>query len=498
MEIIQNIALGINVVFSLKGILTVAIGVIAGTIGGAIPGINAAMTMALLLPFTLTMEPLMAIIMYCGVYCGGQYGGSIPAILIGTPGTPSSAATVMDGYPLHLQGKTGKALGMSLYSSVTGGLISAILLMIFVIPLARGALAFGPAEYFSLALMGLTLIASLSENVFKGLIAGALGLIIATVGLDPFAGKVRYGFGNVNLIEGFEIIPFYMGIFALSQVMYLIYEQRKRAKTEYKVLSKYPTFGEYKSCFPTTILGSLIGVFVGALPGAGASIACWIGYNEAKRWSKHPEKFGTGIMEGIAAPESANNGSTGGAMVPLLALGIPGSNSTAIMLGVLIIFGIRPGPLLFIDTPVIPYSIFVALFVASVLMLFIAFLLTKALIKIVNIPDAIMNAGIAVLVFVGAYSINNSMFDIFAVLLFGILGFILKIYKYPITATALGFVLGYLVETNFRRALAMSHGSWLIFIQRPISLVLIIVAIASVIFAIYRNYFKKSKDAKSA
>jgi len=498
MDIIQNILLGTSVVFSIKGISTVAIGVIAGIIGGAIPGINAAMTMALLLPFTWGMEPLMAIIMYSGIYCGGQYGGSIPAVLIGTPGTPSSAATVMDGYPLHLQGKTGKALGMSLYASVTGGFIAAIILMILVIPLAKVALAFGPAEYFSLALMGLTLIASLSKDVFKGLIAGSLGLLIATVGLDPFAGKVRYGFGNVNLIEGFEIIPFYMGIFALSQVMYLLYEKIKRVKVEDKVISEYPTFGEYKSCLFIMVLGSLIGVFVGVLPGAGASIACWIGYNEAKRWSKHPEKFGKGALEGVAAPEASNNGVTGGAMVPLLALGIPGSNSTAIMLGVLIIHGLRPGPLLFVRSPVIPYSIFVALFVAKILLFFIALFFIRGLMKIVNIPDAIMNACIVALIFVGAYSINNSMFDIFAVLLFGVLGFILKVYNYPVTATALGFVLGYLVETNFRRALAMSHGSWLIFLQRPISLVLIIIAIASIIYAVYMNYFKSSKSVKSA
>jgi len=455
------------------------------------------MTMALLLPFTWGMDPLMAIIMYSGIYCGGQYGGSIPAILIGTPGTPSSAATVMDGYPLHLQGKTGKALGMSLYASATGGFIAAIILMILAIPLARIALAFGPAEYFSLALMGLTLIASLSKDVFKGLIAGSLGLLIATVGLDPFAGMVRYGFGNVNLITGFEIIPFYMGIFALSQVMYLLYEKIKRVKAEEKVISEYPTFGEYKNCLPIIVLGAIIGVFVGVLPGAGASIACWIGYNEAKRWSKHPEKFGNGAIEGVAAPESSNNGVTGGAMVPLLALGIPGSNSTAIMLGVLIIHGLRPGPMLFATNPIVPYSIFVALFIANILMFFVALMMIKALIKIVNIPPAIMNAGIVALIFVGAYSINNSMFDIFAVLLFGVLGFILKVYNYPVTATALGFVLGYLVETNFRRALAMSHGSWLIFIQRPISLVLIIIAIASIIFAVYRDHFKSSEGAKS-
>lgn len=495
MEFLQNIALGSSVVFTFKGISAIIAGVVAGTIGGAIPGINATMTMAILLPFTWGMDPTVAILMYVGIYCGGQYGGSIPSVLIGTPGTPSSAATVMDGYPLHLQGKTGLALGMSLYASVFGGIVSSVALMIFAIPLAKVALAFGPPEYFALALLGLTLVASLSTDVFKGLIAAALGLLLATIGLDPFAGIVRFGFGSENLIEGFEIIPFYMGIFALSQVLYIIFKKIKRAVVEYRITSKYPSTLDFIRCLPSMLIGSVIGMFVGAMPGAGASIACWLGYNEAKRWSRHPEEFGKGSLEGVAAPEATNNAVTGGAMVPLLSLGIPGSSSTAIMLGVLIIHGLRPGPMLFVTNPEIPYSIFVSLFVSNIFMIFVALLLIKLLIKVVNIPETIMNACILAIIFVGAYSVNNSMFDIFTVLLFGILGLIMKIYDYPITATALGFVLGYLVETNFRRSLTLSKGDWSVFMTNPISMVIITLAVLSVVYAVYCNHFRKKRGA---
>lgn len=494
MNLFQNIALGSSLVFTIKGLIAILAGVITGTVGGAIPGINASMTMAILLPFTWGMDPTLAIFLYVGIYCGGQYGGSIPSVLMGVPGTPSSAATVMDGYPLHLQGKTELALGMSLWASASGGFISATVLMILAIPLAKVALAFGPPEYFSLALLGLTLIASLTADVFKGLIAASLGLLLATIGLDPFAGMVRFGFGSRNLIDGFELIPFYMGIFALSQVLYIIYKQIRRSDIDInKIITKVSMFNEYVRCLPTILLGAIIGIFVGAMPGAGASIACWIGYNEAKRWSRHPEKFGKGALEGIAAPEAANNAVTGGALVPLLSLGIPGSNSTAIMLGVLIIHGLRPGPLLFVTNPEIPYSIFISMFVSNIFMIFVGLFFIKILIKIVNVPVAIMNAFIIAIIFVGAFSVNNSMFDVLAVLIFGLLGLIMKIYDYPVTATALGFVLGYLVETNFRRALTLSRGSWAIFIQNPISLVLITISIISVVYAIYRNYFKKQK-----
>jgi putative tricarboxylic transport membrane protein len=278
-------------------------------------------------------------------------------------------------------------------------------------------------------------------------------------------------------------------------VLYIIFKKIRREVVEYRITSKYPSTLDFIRCLPSMLMGSAIGMFVGAMPGAGASIACWLGYNEAKRWSRHPEEFGKGALEGVAAPEATNNAVTGGAMVPLLSLGIPGSGSTAVMLGVLIIHGLRPGPMLFVTNPEIPYSIFVSLFVSNVIMIFVALMLIKLLIKVVNIPETIMNACILAIIFVGAYSVNNSMFDIFTVLLFGVLGLIMKIYDYPITATALGFVLGYLVETNFRRSLTLSKGDWSVFMTNPISMVIIILSILSVAYAVYCNHFRRKRGA---
>mgnify|MGYP000374463793 CR=1 FL=1 len=495
----ENLLTGLENVFTLNNMLAIWLGTLAGTIGGAIPGINASMTMALLLPFTWGMNPITALLMFVGVYCGGQYGGSIPAILIGTPGTTSSAATVVDGFLMHQKGQTGKAVGISLLSGGVGGFISTILLIFIAVPLASIALAFGPPEYFGLAIMGLTMIASLSgKNIVKGLIAGAFGLLLSTVGLDPFSPAIRFSFGSLNLVNGLEVIPVMMGMFAVGQVLYQIRSHEDLPGLDEKAMTQFPTWQEFWRCGPAMVIASVVGMIVGIMPGSGASIGCWIGYNEARRWSKQPELYGTGIMEGVAAPEAANNAVTGGALVPLLALGIPGSNSTAIMLAALMIHGLVPGPLLFLEHPDIPYSIFVGLFVANIAMLVVGYVFLKAAIKIVNIPEPILNAGIIALVFVGAFTINNNLFDVAVVFAFGILGYVMKVYGFPVTATVLGFVLGFLVETSLRRSLTLSDGSWMIFLERPIAAVLLAVAIITIVFSLYREFRPKSKDASSA
>ncbi len=491
--------MGLQIVFQPVSLLAVAGGVFAGIVGGAIPGINASMTMALLLPLTWGMDPAVALMMLVGVYCGGQYGGSISAVLIGTPGTSSAAATVLDGYPMHKKGQTGKALGMSLIASFVGGLIASICLFMMVVPLAKVALSFGPAEYFGLAVLGLTLIASLaSGNVIKGLMAGAFGLLLSTIGLDPFAGVGRFTFGRPELIGGLGLIPVMIGLFAggelLTQIRYGVQLQRI---TE-KVATAMPTWAELRSVVPFMLMGGVIGVFVGAMPGAGASIACWIGYNEAKRWSKRSHLFGTGILEGIAAPEAANNGTTGGAMVPLLALGIPGSNSTAVMLGALLIHGISPGPLLFRDMPKIPYSVFGAIFVANFFMLLMGFLFIRLCVRITNIRHPLLVASIFSLIFVGAYSINNNVFDVGVIIGFGFLGFLMRRYNFPTSATVLGLVLGFIVEANLRRALTLSGGSPSFLVQRPITFVLMIATVASLVVSLYREFQTSRKRLKAA
>jgi len=485
-------------VFKLQNLWATALGVAIGIIGGAIPGINASMAMALVLPFTWGMDAVAAILMMAGIYCGGQFGGSVSAVLIGVPGTTSSAATVMDGYPMHKKGQSGKALGTALIASTIGGYVSAVVLVMLAIPLAKVALAFGPAEYFGLAALGLTLIASLAgKSLFKGLLAGLFGLLLSTVGIDPFSGVSRFGFGNPNLSGGLDLIPVMMGLFAVGEVLEEIERKTKRQRLDEKASTALPTASEVKGFLPLVLVSALIGCFVGVMPGAGASIACWLAYNWAKTTSKHGHLFGTGVLDGVAAPESANNGVTGGAMVPLLALGIPGSNSTAVMLGALMIHGVNPGPLIFRDAPLIPYSLFVGLFIANTFMFAFGFLLLKPSIKVVNAPDAMLYSGILALVFAGAYSLTNDVFQVLVVVFFGVLGYFLRKYEFPPAAIVLGLVLGFILETSLRRALILGNGSWMVFFERPIAFGLLIATVASLMFFLWQHYGPKRKKVQA-
>ena len=493
--------LGLHTVFQPMSFLAIAFGVLWGVIGGIIPGINASVAMALLLPFTWTMEPQTAVMMLAGVYCGGEYGGSIPAILIGTPGTTAAACTVIDGYELHKQGKTGLALGTSLISSVFGGMISAIVLVLIALPLAKVALSFGPSEYFALALLGLTLVCSLGgNNIFKGLLAGAVGVFIATVGFDPFAGVPRFTLGSYDLAGGFEMIPVMMGLFAVSELFVQIEEVRKGGGviTSIKGDNRFPRWKEIKDFFGTMVLGSGIGTVIGAMPGVGATTAAFVSYSESKRWSKNKDSFGKGNLRGVAAPESANNACTGSAMVPLLSLGVPGSNSTAILLGALVIHNINPGPLLFTKNPEIPYGLFTSLFVSNFLMFFVGLLAIRIAIKVTSISKPLLIASIMALVFTGAYAYNLNIFDVIVTLAFGVFGYVMKKYGVPHTATVLGFVLGFIMEVNFRRSLIISHGDGVhALFNSPLSTVLLVIAALSVIFATWSS-FRKPVDIEGA
>jgi putative tricarboxylic transport membrane protein len=465
-----------------------------------IPGINATIAMALLLPFTWGMNPATAVFMLAGVYCGGEYGGSIPAVLIGTPGTNAASCTVFDGYELHKQGKTGVALYASLLASVSGGLIGAFVLMLVAIPLASVALAFGPAEYFALAAVGLTLICSLGEeNVLKGIWAGLLGILLSTIGFDPFAGIPRLTFDVISLSDGLKMIPLMMGLFAVSEVFrqaMTLSATGSKTVLEEKTDTSFPSWSMIKKWIPCNVLSSLLGVVIGAMPGAGATVAAFLSYTGVKKLSRNPDSFGKGNPLGIVAPESANNAVTGGAMVPLLALGIPGSNSTAIMLGALIIHNVNPGPMLFLNNPEIPYGIFISLFVANIFLFFAGLLCIKFAIKITNISKPALLAVIIALVFTGSYAYSGEIFDIGVALACGLLGLSMRKGKLPHAATVLGFVLGFIMEANLRRALIVSRGSyWNVFFNSPISTVLCVIGIISVLWALLRPLFKKSKLA---
>ncbi len=497
----ENFLIGLQALGSAEAFIAIAIGVIWGTVGGMIPGINGTIAMALILPFSWGMEPSVACMMLVAVYCGAEYGGSIPAILIGTPGTNAAAATVFDGYEMRKQGKTGLALYLSLYSSVFGGLFGTVCLILLAIPLASIALAFGPAEYFLLAMTGLTLICSLGEdNIFKGIWAGLLGILLSFVGLDPFAGSPRLTFGVLNLSDGLEMIPLMMGMFAISEVL----RQAQSAKRDEGKLitenndTKMPPLRELASYWKTQIQASIIGVIVGVMPGAGATVASFLSYSWAKKTSKNPDSFGKGNPIGVAAPETANNSVTGGAMVPLLALGIPGSNSTAIMLGALIVHNIAPGPNLFVNHPEIPYGIFSSMFVANLMMFFIGVACIKAAIKVTSIPKPALLAGIIALVFTGSYAYNGETFDVLVAFLCGILGLAMRRFGLPHAATVLGFVLGYIMESNLRRALILTKGSyWGVFTNSSITVILAVIALISIMLPLL-GPVKKKFQAKKA
>ncbi len=490
----DNLLLGIDAVWHLDAMLGIAFGVLWGVFGGMIPGINATVAMALLLPFTWGMDSHVAVMMLAGVYCGGEYGGSIPAILLGTPGTTPAACTVIDGYEMHKQGRTGVALGTSLISSVFGGMFGAIALIVVAVPLARFAITFGPSEYFALALLGLTLICSLGgKNVFKGILAGIFGIYIATIGFDPFTGTPRFTFGLLSLSSGFEMISVMMGLFAVSEL--LLQAETMHADDSFtlnsKVNTRFPNWKEIKSFLPTSLFSSVLGLGIGALPGAGATTAAFVAYSETKRWSKDHDTFGQGNIKGVAAPEAANNAVTGGALVPLLALGIPGSNSTAIMLGALVIHNITPGPLLFTQHPEIPYGVFTSLIAANFFMAIIGYMAIKVAIKITNISRPVLVACIMALVFTGAYAYSSDVFDIFVTLGFGVLGYVMKKYGIPHTSTVLGFVLGFIMEVNIRRAIIISQGDYIAaFFNSSLSTILIAIAFVSVVFTLWQNMKK--------
>lgn len=472
-------------------------GVAWGIVGGALPGISPSITMALLLPFTYDMPAIPAIVLLASTYVGAEYGGSIPAILIRTPGTNAAAATAVDGYELQLQGRGGEALGMSLVSGVTGGMIGLIFLVVFTEPLASVALAFSFPAYFALGVLGLSVIASLSGgSLVKGLIAGIVGLMIATVGTDPLSGVGRYTFSQAELLGGIPFILVMVGLFAVSELMIQAGKPGNEQAASGQTRIRLPSFANWRKVWRAQGIGSGVGIFEGVMPGAGGSIAAFMSYNEARRWSKEPEMFGKGSFEGIAAPETANNAVANTALVPVLSFGIPGSNSTAILLGGLLIHGLQPGPLLFQQEPEFVYGLFAGLGVANISLFVIGVLMLSPAIWLVNRPKPYLLACIMVLVLSGTYSINHTVFDLYVVLACGALGYVMRLLGFPFLPMVLGLVLGYLIESNYRRALQLTGGDHIVFVQDPISLGLLIAAALFVVGSAARDIATARKAAR--
>ena len=466
------------------------LGVVGGIIVGALPGLTASVGIILLLPFIYHLDASTAMIMLCGMYCGAIYGGSISAILISTPGTPSAAATVLDGYPLAQKGEAGKAIGVATIASATGGIISTFCLMFIAPQLARVAIKFGPEEYFALMIFGLTIIASVSgKSLIKGLISGFFGLLIATVGLDPVTGYARFSFNIPNLMSGFTLLPVLIGLFAISQIFVQLETVGKEIH-HYKqeIKNVLPSFKELKKLFAVIIPCSFLGTFIGVIPGTGGAIASFLAYSEAKRWSKNPESFGKGNIIGVAAPEAANNGTTGGAMVPLLSLGIPGDVVTAVMLGALLLIGIRPGPLLFTEHPEIVNPIFAGMLLANVLILLLGILSVRLFPQVLKTPKSILFSVIFTLCFLGAFSLNNSVYDMFIALVFGIIGYIMKKNAFPVAPVVLGVILGPILEDELGRALIISHGNWTVLFQSPIAIFFYTISLLSLSYSLKRQF----------
>jgi len=469
------------------------LGVSGGIVVGALPGLTASVGIILLLPFTFQLDPGTAMVMLCGMFCGAIYGGSISAILISTPGTPSAAATLLDGYPLAQKGQAGKAIGIATIASTAGGIISTFCLMFIAPQLARVALKFGPEEYFALMVFGLTIIASVSgKSLTKGVIAGLFGLLIATVGLDPVTGYARFSFGIPDLMGGFALLPVLIGLFAISEIFVQLEDvTRAKVRVYQKVGNVLPTLQEIKSVSLVILFCSFLGTFIGVIPGTGGAIASFLAYNEAKRWSKDPDSFGKGNMAGIAAPEAANNGTTGGAMVPLLTLGIPGDVVTAVMLGALMLIGLRPGPLLFKEHPDVVNSVFAGLMVANFLILLLGILSVRLFPYVLRVPYAILFPIIFTLCFLGSFSLNNSVYDMLVALIFGVVGYIMKKNGYPAAPVVLGVILGPIAEDELGHAMILSKGQWQVLFQSPIALFFYGLSAFTVVFSLKRELGKR-------
>ncbi len=497
---LQYIVPATGLLFTLENILWINIGVFVGSVFAAIPGLSVILCVILFLPVTYTMTAIPGMMFLLGIYCAGGYGGSVSAILINTPGTPHAAATMLDGHPLSRQGRTKAALKIALYASTFGGVFSALMLLFLGPQVAKIAAQLGTAEYFMVCVFGLTIIAGVSgKSIIRGLVSACLGLLISCVGTDPMTSYDRFTFGIPRLYLGLDLAVCLIGLFALVEI--LAKAEKKLGELRLDTAKMHDdgkiTRQEFKRMIRPVLMSSLIGVMVGIVPGTGASEASWFSYNTAKNLSKHPEEFGKGSVEGIAAAESANNAVTGATLIPLLTLGIPGDGTVAIMLSALMINGLNPGLSLFTTDGDIMYAIMLGLILVNIFMLIQGKFLTTLFAKVVSIPQEILTPIIVIFCFAGAYSVNENYFDVAVALVFGALAWVLRKLDLPPVPILLGLVLGRMTETNFRRALLISNGNASIFLQSiycKIFLALIIIAVA----AIVRGKLKEQKAAKIA
>jgi putative tricarboxylic transport membrane protein len=485
---LHNLLLGFEIALAPTNLLFAFFGVLLGTVIGALPGIGPSAGVAVLLPATFGMQPVTAIIMLAGIYYGAMYGGTITSVLINTPGESASVMTTLDGFQMALKGRAGAALGMAAIGSFIAGTISVVLLMVAAPPLADIAVTFGPPEYFALMVLGLTTLASLtSGSMLKGMVMAVAGLLLGTIGIDLMIGEPRYTFDNVNLLDGLDFLPVAVGLFAIGELLYNLYEPIRVEPIKAKLSGLLPTRQDWRDSYGAIGRGTVIGFFVGILPGAGATIASFLAYATERRVSKHPEKFGTGVVEGVAAPESANNAASAGALVPLMALGIPGSGTTAVMLGALTLYGLQPGPLMVSTHPEVFWGLVASMYIGNVMLLVLNLPLAPAFASILRVPYSILIPIIMGIALFGVYSVENSLFNVGVTVLFGGLGFVMRLYGYPPAPLVLALVLGPMLEKALRQSLQMSLGNPQIFVTRPISAIILAFALFAIVYPLFAD-----------
>jgi len=497
-EILQNIAMGFQTVLEPLNLLLCFLGVLTGTLVGVLPGLGPVAAMSLLLPTTFYVTPVSGIIMLAGIYYGAMYGGSTTSILVNIPGEAASVVTCLDGYQMARQGRAGPALGIAAFASFIAGTLATLGLMLIAPPLSRMALKFGSPEYFALIFLGLTTVTYLASGpMWKSLMMAAVGLFLGCIGMDVAIGASRFTFGIIELYDGVGIVPVAMGLFGIAEVLLNVEQSMDRTVFTSKIRGLFPTSRDWAVSMPSILRGSVLGFLLGVLPGAGPLIASFAAYAMEKRISKESAAFGTGMIQGVAGPEAANNSATGGAFVPLLTLGIPPNAVMALLLGALIIFGVQPGPRLVVEHPQLFWGVIASMYIGNIMLLILNLPLIGIWIQILKVPYPILFPLILLFCVIGSYSLNNSITEVFIMILFGILGYFLRKLEFEPAPLILALVLGPMLELNFRQSLAMGDGRLLFFVERPISAIILGIALLLLIMPIVRgNLSSKAKTGE--
>lgn len=500
-ENFQSLLLGFQTALTIGNLFLCMVGIVVGTLVGALPGIGPTGAVAILLPASYSLGPAGAVILLAGIYYGTQYGGTITSVLMRVPGESASVVTTFDGYEMAKQGRAGVALGIAAIGSFVGGSLSIVGLMFLGPALANYALAFGPAEYFALMVLALSLITAFTgKSLVRGLIATMFGLLLGTVGDDVISGDPRLTFGATGLLDGIQFLPVAVGLFGVSEMIESVLQKGgfEVLKSEFGFRKVLPSVADFVKSIGAMLRGTVLGFFTGILPGAGATIASFLSYGLEQRVSKTPERFGHGAIEGVAGPETANNASTGGAFIPMLSLGIPGSGTTAILLGAFLMFGLQPGPSLFRDAPDVVWGLIASMYIGNVALLVINIGFIPLIVRMMDVIKPCMRLVVMILAIVGVYSFRNTILDVVVMLAFALIGYFMKKYDFPQAPVVLGLILGDRAEQSLRQALSISQNDPSILVSSPLSAILLVAAAASFLLPLFSKLWQKKKAETSA